>query len=81
MILQVDAALDLSHTQNIGRMIKAHFPHSQVGRCYYKQGNVTLKKLQHLDLGLSSVDVVELRKHCLEIFLLVLLISYEIWYL
>lgn len=29
-ICQVDAALDLSHTQNIGRMIKAHFPHSQV---------------------------------------------------
>lgn len=27
---QVDAALDLSHTQNIGRMIKTHFPHSQV---------------------------------------------------
>ncbi|KAL5991399.1 hypothetical protein ACLOJK_012307 [Asimina triloba] len=26
---QVDAALDLSHTQNIGRMIKTHFPHSQ----------------------------------------------------
>lgn len=29
-LLQVDAALDLSHTQNIGRMIKTHFPHSQV---------------------------------------------------
>jgi hypothetical protein len=29
---QVDAALDLSHTQNIGRMIKEHFPHSQVRR-------------------------------------------------
>jgi len=28
--LQVDAALDLSHTQNIGKMIKNHFPHSQV---------------------------------------------------
>lgn len=27
---QVDAALDLSHTQNIGRMIKQHFPQSQV---------------------------------------------------
>lgn len=27
---QVDAALDLNHTQNIGRMIKTHFPHSQV---------------------------------------------------
>ncbi|KAI8005897.1 Structural maintenance of chromosomes protein 2-2 [Camellia lanceoleosa] len=26
---EVDAALDLSHTQNIGRMIKNHFPHSQ----------------------------------------------------
>ncbi|KAI3693000.1 hypothetical protein L6452_32826 [Arctium lappa] len=26
---EVDAALDLSHTQNIGRMIKSHFPHSQ----------------------------------------------------
>ena len=27
---EVDAALDLSHTQNIGRMIKQHFPQSQV---------------------------------------------------
>jgi hypothetical protein len=28
--LQVGAALDLTHTQNIGKMIKAHFPQSQV---------------------------------------------------
>ncbi|VVA94909.1 unnamed protein product [Arabis nemorensis] len=28
--IKVDAALDLSHTENIGRMIKPHFPHSQV---------------------------------------------------
>lgn len=27
---EVDAALDLSHTQNIGAMIKAHFKESQV---------------------------------------------------
>lgn len=27
---EVDAALDLSHTQNIGQMLKAHFTHSQV---------------------------------------------------
>jgi len=27
---EVDAALDLSHTQNIGQMLKAHFRHSQV---------------------------------------------------
>ena len=26
---EVDAALDLSHTQNIGRMIRTHFPYSQ----------------------------------------------------
>ena len=26
---EVDSALDVSHTQNIGRMIKAHFPNSQ----------------------------------------------------
>ncbi len=30
---EVDAALDLSHTQNIGQMIKSHFKHSQVTLC------------------------------------------------
>ena len=29
---EVDAALDLSHTQNIGQMIKNHFKNSQVGQ-------------------------------------------------
>lgn len=29
---EVDAALDISHTQNIGQMIKSHFKHSQVSR-------------------------------------------------
>jgi len=27
---EVDAALDLSHTQNIGQMLHTHFKHSQV---------------------------------------------------
>lgn len=27
---EVDAALDLSHTQNIGQMLHTHFTHSQV---------------------------------------------------
>lgn len=27
---EVDAALDLSHTQNIGQMLRGHFRHSQV---------------------------------------------------
>ena len=37
-VLQVDAALDLSHTQNIGRMIKAHFPQSQFIVVSLKEG-------------------------------------------
>lgn len=35
---EVDAALDLSHTQNIGRMIKTHFPHSQFVVVSLKEG-------------------------------------------
>ncbi|XP_008800994.2 structural maintenance of chromosomes protein 2-1-like [Phoenix dactylifera] len=35
---EVDAALDLNHTQNIGRMIKAHFPHSQFVVVSLKEG-------------------------------------------
>lgn len=37
-LLQVDAALDLSHTQNIGRMIKTHFPYSQFIVVSLKEG-------------------------------------------
>jgi structural maintenance of chromosome 2 len=35
---EVDAALDLSHTQNIGRMIKTHFPQSQFVVVSLKEG-------------------------------------------
>ncbi|XP_037491870.1 structural maintenance of chromosomes protein 2-1 isoform X2 [Jatropha curcas] len=35
---EVDAALDLCHTQNIERMIKAHFPHSQFIVVSLKEG-------------------------------------------
>lgn len=34
----MDAALDLSHTQNIGRMIKQHFPQSQFIVVSLKEG-------------------------------------------
>ena len=34
----MDAALDLSHTQNIGRMIKTHFPQSQFVVVSLKEG-------------------------------------------
>lgn len=35
---EVDAALDLSHTENVGEMIKKHFKNTQVynrTRCFY----------------------------------------------
>jgi structural maintenance of chromosome 2 len=35
---EVDAALDLNHTQNIGRMIKEHFPMSQFIIVSLKEG-------------------------------------------
>jgi chromosome segregation ATPase len=35
---EVGAALDLTHTQNIGRMIKAHFPQSQFIVVSWKEG-------------------------------------------
>jgi len=35
---EVDAALDLSHTQNIGRMIREHFPYSQFIVVSLKEG-------------------------------------------
>ena len=38
---EVDAALDLSHTQNIGRMIKSHFPQSQFIVVSLKEGMFT----------------------------------------
>jgi len=35
---EVDSALDLSHTQNIGHMIRQHFPHSQFIIVSLKEG-------------------------------------------
>ena len=35
---EIDAALDLSHTQNIGQMLKTHFPMSQFIVVSLKEG-------------------------------------------
>merc|ERR1712138_327468 len=35
---EIDSALDLSHTQNIGHMIRSHFPHSQFIIVSLKEG-------------------------------------------
>eukprot|EP00066_Takifugu_rubripes_P030643 XP_011619909.1 PREDICTED: structural maintenance of chromosomes protein 2-like [Takifugu rubripes] len=55
---EVDAALDLSHTQNIGQMLRAHFRHSQFVVVSLKDGmfanaNV-LFKTKFVD-GMSTV--------------------------
>ena len=38
---EIDAALDLSHTQNIGKMIKTYFPESQFLIISLKEGMFT----------------------------------------
>ncbi|XP_028314054.1 structural maintenance of chromosomes protein 2 [Gouania willdenowi] len=55
---EVDAALDLSHTQNIGQMLRAHFRHSQFVVVSLKDGMFTnanvLFKTKFVD-GMSTV--------------------------
>ncbi|KAK1284389.1 Structural maintenance of chromosomes protein 2-2 [Acorus calamus] len=63
---EVDAALDLSHTQNIGRMIKSHFPHSQFIVVSLKEGmfnnaNVIFRT-KFVD-GVSTVQRTVTSKH------------------
>ncbi|XP_074276632.1 structural maintenance of chromosomes protein 2-1-like [Silene latifolia] len=63
---EVDAALDLSHTQNIGRMIKSHFPHSQFIVVSLKEGmfnnaNVIFRT-KFVD-GVSTVQRTVAAKH------------------
>ena len=57
---EIDAALDLSHTQNIGHMIRQHFPHSQFIVVSLKEGLFshanTLFRTQFVN-GVSAVTV------------------------
>jgi len=61
---EIDAALDLSHTQNIGAMIRQHFPHSQFIVVSLKEGMFTnasvLFKTRFVD-GTSAVERRTLR--------------------
>uniref|UniRef100_A0A3B3XMG0 Structural maintenance of chromosomes protein n=1 Tax=Poecilia mexicana TaxID=48701 RepID=A0A3B3XMG0_9TELE len=56
---EVDAALDLSHTQNIGQMLRTHFTHSQFVVVSLKDGMFTnanvLFKTKFVD-GMSTVS-------------------------
>lgn len=54
---EVDAALDLSHTQNIGTMLKAHFKQSQVinyanYRNYFNSSNIDLHDHDKFDCNI-----------------------------
>lgn len=56
---EVDAALDLSHTQNIGEMLKAHFQNSQFIIVSLKEGmfnNANVLFRTNFNEGVSSVD-------------------------
>ncbi|VEL08569.1 unnamed protein product [Protopolystoma xenopodis] len=57
---EVDAALDLSHTQNIGQLIKNHFKHSQDGM--FNNANV-LFKTKFVD-GVSTVTRHAILRNC-----------------
>ena len=65
--LQVDAALDLSHTQNIGRMIKSHFPYSQFIVVSLKEGMFSnanvLFRTKFVD-GVSAVTRTATHQKC-----------------
>merc|ERR1711865_1174248 len=56
---EIDSALDLSHTQNIGHMIRTHFPHSQFIVVSLKEGmfqNASVLFRTHFVDGCSQVE-------------------------
>jgi structural maintenance of chromosome 2 len=56
---EIDAALDLSHTQNIGTMLKTHFSQSQFIIVSLKEGmfnNANVLFKTRFELGISRVD-------------------------
>jgi structural maintenance of chromosome 2 len=62
---EIDSALDLSHTQNIGQMLRTHFMHSQFIVVSLKEGmfnnaNVVFRT-KFVD-GVSTVQRIENRR-------------------
>ncbi|KAL7214486.1 hypothetical protein ACSBR1_026822 [Camellia fascicularis] len=56
---EVDAALDLSHTQNIGRIIKTHFPHSQFIVVSLKEGMFNNANVLFRTMFVDGVSTVQ----------------------
>jgi len=62
---EIDSALDLSHTQNIGQMLRTHFTHSQFIVVSLKEGmfnnaNIVFRT-KFID-GVSAIERIENRK-------------------
>merc|ERR1712098_930529 len=61
---EVDAALDLSHTQNIGQMLKTHFKHSQLLLSHSRMAcSTTLMSCSGLNSLMECRLFPELHKH------------------
>lgn len=63
---EVDAALDLSHTENLGSILGTHFPGSQffiisLKEGFYKNANILFKTSQ--DNGISKVQRIDLKEN------------------
>jgi structural maintenance of chromosome 2 len=59
---EIDSALDLSHTSNIGRMLAAHFPQSQFIVVSLKEGmfnNANVLFRTRFEDGVSRIDRTE----------------------
>ena len=70
---EVDAALDLSHTQNIGQMLRSHFKHSQfivvslkdgmfnnanvLFKTKFVDGVSTVSRYIHVDWSLKKISI------------------------
>ncbi|NXT95357.1 SMC2 protein, partial [Anhinga rufa] len=61
---EVDAALDLSHTQNIGQMLNAHFRHSQFIVVSLKDGMFSNANVLYQTMFLDGVSTVKRYKQC-----------------
>ncbi|XP_042643504.1 structural maintenance of chromosomes protein 2 [Tyto alba] len=56
---EVDAALDLSHTENIGQMLKAHFKHSQFIVVSLKDGMFNKANVLYKTRSVNGVSTIE----------------------
>ena len=60
---EIDAALDLSHTQNIGAMIRQHFPHSQFVVVSLKEGLFAHANTLFRTSFVNGVSTVAVQRH------------------